>query len=190
MSPSHTMKTKAVCSSAMLVPIYRTTRFHIPGVHKFSTHHFEDLQSHLPALFVLMSAAILLTGSCWADRVQTAECRTGRPYSRTESWTASSCVSLPVVPLWTWQSGLRFHTCTHKVAPHNTTVFWRLKFDQHSVPTSYQILTYLLTYSMEQSPSWETNWFAASQEVPRILWKLKVHYHIHKCPPPVPILTS
>jgi hypothetical protein len=27
-------------------------------------------------------------------------------------------------------------------------------------------LTYLLTYSMEQSPSLEVNWFAASQEIP------------------------
>ena len=26
----------------------------------------------------------------------------------------------------------------------------------------------LLTYSMVQSPSWEANWFAASQEIPRI----------------------
>ena len=128
----------------MLVPIYWTTWFHIPGEHKFSTHHYEDLLSHLLALFVLMLAAVLLTGSCWAGRVQTAECRTGCPYSRTESWTASSCVSLPVVPLWTWQSGLHFHTCTHKVASHNTTVFWSLKFNQNSVPTSYQILTYLI----------------------------------------------
>ena len=48
-------------------------------------------------------------------------------------------------------------------------------------------LTYLLTYSMEQSPSWEPNRFAASQEIPRILWNPKVHYRIHKCPPPVPI---
>ena len=29
-------------------------------------------------------------------------------------------------------------------------------------------VSYLLTYSMVQSPSWETNWFAASQEIPRI----------------------
>ena len=48
--------------------------------------------------------------------------------------------------------------------------------------------TYLLTHSMVRSPSWEANWFAASQEIPRILWNPKVHYRIHKGPPPVPIL--
>jgi hypothetical protein len=29
--------------------------------------------------------------------------------------------------------------------------------------------TYLFTYSMEQSPSWEADMFAASQEIPHIL---------------------
>ena len=47
---------------------------------------------------------------------------------------------------------------------------------------------YLLTYSMVQSPSWEANWFAASQEIPCISRNPKVHYRTHKCPPPVSIL--
>ena len=45
-----------------------------------------------------------------------------------------------------------------------------------------------LTYSMVQSPSWEANWFAASQEIPRISRNPKVHYRTHKRPPPVSIL--
>ena len=41
---------------------------------------------------------------------------------------------------------------------------------------------------MVQSPSWEANWFAASQEIPRISQNPKVHYCTHKHPPPVSIL--
>ena len=48
---------------------------------------------------------------------------------------------------------------------------------------------YLLTYSMQQISSWEAKPFWASQEIFRILWNPKVHHRIHKCPPPVPILS-
>ena len=53
---------------------------------------------------------------------------------------------------------------------------------------SVNLPTYLLTYSMVQSPSWEANWLAASQEILRISRNPKVHYRTHKRPPPVPIL--
>jgi len=41
---------------------------------------------------------------------------------------------------------------------------------------------------MVQSPSWEPNWFAASQEIPLISRNPNVHYRTHKRPPPVSIL--
>ena len=40
---------------------------------------------------------------------------------------------------------------------------------------------------MEQSPSWEANWSAASQEIPCILWNPKVHHRTHKRTPPVSV---
>ena len=48
--------------------------------------------------------------------------------------------------------------------------------------------TYLLTHSTVQCPSWAADWFAASQEIPRVSRNPKVHYRTHKRTPPVPIL--
>jgi len=47
---------------------------------------------------------------------------------------------------------------------------------------------HILAYSVVQSPSWEANWFAVSQEIPRISRNPKDHYRTHKGPPPVSIL--
>jgi hypothetical protein len=54
-------------------------------------------------------------------------------------------------------------------------------------------LTYLLTYltySMEQSPSWEANRVCSQSRNSPHFTEPKVHYRVHKCPPPVPTLSQ
>jgi len=50
--------------------------------------------------------------------------------------------------------------------------------------------TFLPTYSMEHTPSWDAKRFLASQEIPRILRNPKVNYHIYNSPSPVSILSQ
>jgi hypothetical protein len=51
-------------------------------------------------------------------------------------------------------------------------------------------LLHLLTQSMEQSPFSVANQSSASQEIPCILWNVKVHCHVYKCLPLVPVLSQ
>ena len=68
-----------------------------------------------------------------------------------------------------------------------SAVFTSVRVDFGRPPLSSSC-TSSLTYCMVQSPSSEANWFAASQEIPRISRNPKVHYRTHNRPPPVSIL--
>ena len=92
-----------------------------------------------------------------------------------------------------WLEGLGLHGGPQ--APYGTVYVTadRSNCDRHYLWVVTYLLTYLRNYelicSMKQSPFWEANRFSASQEIARILWNTKVHYHIHKCPPRFPILS-
>jgi hypothetical protein len=50
------------------------------------------------------------------------------------------------------------------------------------------LLSNQLSYLLYATESW-ANLFSTSQEISHILWNPEVHYRIHKCSPPVPILS-
>ena len=43
---------------------------------------------------------------------------------------------------------------------------------------------------MEQSPSWEANWFCSQSRNSLHFWNPKIPHRTHKCPPSVPILSQ
>jgi len=70
----------------------------------------------------------------------------------------------------------------------NCNVWFGLFYLEETKEASETLLTYLLTYSMVQSPSWAANWFAVSQGIPRISRNPKVIYGTHKRTPTASLL--
>jgi hypothetical protein len=65
---------------------------------------------------------------------------------------------------------------------------WTVAQQEKKLGISIFVINKKLPNSMGHSPSWESNRFSASQEIPRNFWNPQVHYWIHNNPPPVPIL--
>ena len=96
----------------------------------------------------------------------------------------SGAVGREGLSLGKWPQTFRRYCCLHHHGRRDVAEGLHLR-QHHCVSLKY----HLLTHSMVQSPSWEANWFPASQEIPRILWNPKVHHRTHKRTPPVPILS-
>ena len=108
--------------------------------------------------------------------------------ARTGRYVTTSKTQPKQLQLWPQKEDPRALLMTTLKAAAPTYISY-LSLHSRSVCATY-LFTYLITYSMDQSPSWEANRFSASQKIPRILCNPKVHYSIHKCQPPVRILSQ
>jgi hypothetical protein len=189
LSPSyfHTLLCVAPCLHTLLCQSPHTFIHYCASRHILS-YIIEPIAS-IPSYIIEPVAPYLHTLLCqsphtfihyWAYRLHTfIHYWASRLHTFIHYWTSRPIPSYIIVPVAPYlhtllsQSPYTFiHSCASRPIPSYTC-----------------FLTYLLTYSVEQSPSWEAIRFSASQEIPRILWNPTVHYCIHKCPPLVHLYT-
>ena len=84
-----------------------------------------------------------------------------------------------VLPIM-WETKFHTHTDYGKLHGMSLTMAPVTRY-----PIGCTLSLCLLAYCIEHSPSWEANQFSDSQEIPCIVWNLKVHYNIYKCLPPI-----